>query len=414
VATVYTLRYRCVKRLTCASCGCVYHVRREFTIDEKARTEEAAAKASTRRITRELELETNAVACPDCGLFQNDLVGSQLVQLHALITGISLACAIAWLIVASWTFARTTIGVGLMFVGIATFLAQAFAAFTNPNRLPAANRKASLALETEGNLYVTREGDRDNATPLVGPYTRWHTVGLIGLLVASLYMLTPAMTRGIGGSPFGLSRTIAPGGELLVELPDRIESINGLWRGAAKITVRNASDFGKQPPTLSATSADTTWPTNLVIESGRDKVVPEVWVKLQAPNDPRIIGSTLNLKIELEVTYPTADGKITKDRKLTVWSDVSVRVANATSFGRLWQVPTPWLTALCGLSMLLFAGQFLRALGRGLMAMAERPTAEVEEVAAAPAAARDERPIPSDPRAAARILQREHDESEPA
>ncbi len=406
MATVYALRVRCLKRHTCTGCGCVYRVRREITVEEKARSEETAAKAATKRIHRQLTTEPNDVACPDCGQFQPDLVGYHQANAHGLVTLVSVAAALALAIGAN-LFGLSNGRTGTLLAGVAVLAAAAHIVLgnRNPNAHPADNRVRSRKMEDDGDLDVTRGGDREQIRPPVGPFTRLHILGVCGVLLAIGGLLVPAVAR---ERPAEANEAIraAPGETLELEFPDTVEVVNGLWRGTPKVTVTNPQDFGNQPPEIVAISNDATWPATVKIDAGRDRIRPRLWAKIAIPNEDRLAGKTLELKVDLEVAYPGLDNKIVRDRRTNLWKELNVRVSNETLFGRIWQMPARWVGIFFGTLTLAFAGLFLTALGHGMAQLAEPVKAEVEEIAAARAAARDERPVPSDPHAAARLERR--------
>ncbi len=412
LSTVYALRVRCLKRHTCTGCGCVYRVRREITVQEKARSEETAAKAATKRINRQLVTEPNDVACPDCGQFQPDYVGHHQSNAHGLVTLLSVAAAMAVAVAAS-VFGIPNARTGTLLAGVAVLAAAGHVVLgsRNPNAIPAENRARSRKMEDDGELDVTRSGDREQVRPPVGPFTRLHILGVCGVLLAIGGLLAPAAVKERPTEAAVFVRA-GPGEVLDLEFSDTIEVVNGLWRGSAKVTVLNPQDFGNRPPAITAISNDATWPANVKIDSGRDRIRPQLWAKVTIPEEDRLAGKTLDLKVDLEVSYPGLDNKIVRDRRTNIWKDISVKVSNETLFGRVWQVPVRWVGIFFGTLTLAFAGLFLTALGQGLAKMAEPVKAEVEEIAAARAAARDERPVPSDPHAAARLERRTAAEAE--
>lgn len=405
-STLYALRVRCLKRHICTGCGCVYRVRREITVQERARTEETAAKAASKRIQRQLQTEPNMIACPDCGQFQPDLIGHQQAQAHRLITLASVAAAIGVAFLTSVfgvDYGRT----GTMLAGVAVISAAAhlFLGNRNPNSHPAANRAISRKMEDDGELDVTRGGDREQVRPPIGPFTRLHILGVFGVLLAMGGLLVPAVVP-VRPSESNESLSAIPGQILTIEFSDTIEVVNGLWRGKPHVTVLNPQDFSNAPPAIEATSNDSSWPMNVKINAGRDRIQPQLWAKIAIPNDDRLTGKTLELKIDLEVSYPGLDNKFVRDRTTNIWKELTVRVSNETLFGRIWQVPIHWIGIAFGILTLAFAGLYLVALGQGIVGQAEPVKAEIEEIAAARAAAREERPIPSDPHAAARLRRR--------
>jgi hypothetical protein len=406
VSTVYALRVRCLKRHTCTGCGCVYRVRREITVQEKARSEETAAKAATKRIHRQLTTEPNTVACPDCGQFQPDLVGHRQAGAHGLVTLLSVAVAVTVAVGAS-LFGIPNGRTGTLLAGVAVLAAVAHIILgnRNPNAHPADNRVRSRKMEDDGELDVTRGGDREQIRAPVGPFTRLHILGVAGVLLAIGGLLVPAAARERPADAVAAIRA-APGETLELAFSDTVEVVNGLWRGTPKVTVQNPQDFGNQPPAIVAISNDATWPATVKIEAGRDRIRPQLWAKIAIPDEDRLAGKTLELKVDLEVSYPGLDNKIVRDRRTNVWKDVNVKVSNETLFGRIWQMPARWVGVFFGTLTLAFAGLYLTALGHGLARLAEPVKAEVEEIAAARAAARDERPVPSDPHAAARLERR--------
>jgi hypothetical protein len=403
-----------LKRHTCSGCGCVYRVRQEHTVHEKARSEESAAKAATKRINQQLLTEPNAVACPDCGQFQPDLVGHKQAAAHGLVTLVSVGAVLVAAVVAGLLGLSGGQTGGLLGgVAVVAAVAHVLASTRNPNANPGDNRTAARKMEDDGELDVTRSGDREQVRPPVGPFTRLHGFGVAGCLLAGGVLLTPAVVKDRPTEAAAQFR-VRPGEELTLEFPDAIDAVNGLWRGTPKVTVQNPQDFGNRPPAVAAVSNDAAWPPTVKVEAGREHVHPQLWAKVTVPSDDRLSGRTLDLKVDLEVSYPTIDNKIVRDRRTNIWKDVTVRVSNETLFGRVWQVPVRWVGVFFGGLTLAFAGLYLTALGHGLARMAEPVKAEVEEIAAARAAARDERPVPSDPHAAARMARRTADEEETA
>ncbi len=406
VSTVYALRVRCLKRHTCTGCGCVYRVRKEYTVEEKARSEETAAKAASKRIHRQLTTEPNAVACPDCGQFQPDLIGQTQASAHGVVTLLSVAAIIA-VAFGCWLFSVQPGRMATLLAGVCvvTAVGHIVVGNRNLNSHPAENRLLSRRMEDDGELDVTHSGDKEQIRPPIGPFTRWHITGVFGVLLAIGGLLTPAAVRE-RPTESDVQITASPGETIDFTFEETIETVNGLWKGTPKVTVLNPQEFSNRPPAIFAISHEDTWPPNVKIEGGRERIRPQLWAKVTIPDDDRLAGKTLDLKIDLEVNYPGIDNKIVRDRRTNLWKDVSVKVSNETIFGRIWQIPVGWVGLFFGTLTMAFAGLYLIALGNGLARLAEPVKAEVEEIAAARASARDERPVPSDPHAAARLERR--------
>lgn len=246
--------------------------------------------------------------CPECGCVQPGTVAKRKRLWHSII-GLSLLVAFIVLLInggkaevlgLSYALTGTLIAIG-SFVGL---ILHVFVAFADPNRHPERNlRQTSLLAET-GKLDTVSGLELERAEGNPPAVSRW----AVPLLVIG----------GLGGalslSPIGLLKAnnwpvadetkpevVSVGDTVTVWFPDHIQAVNGYWNGQPQAALVNAD--GEKP--LRATAQTMTWGDTI-----RGKRVNNVstrpWAKVPLPKDSALVGATIEVRVEMEVMYPTA------------------------------------------------------------------------------------------------------------
>lgn len=375
MSTRYAVRLRCRVDRRCPRCRAEYRTAVPRELEAAGDTPEDAARAASRRVSRELASEADPHPCPSCGRLPTDVVNRRQRLRHAVVTAIGLALLlVVWAVGLSggWTGLLAAVVILLTAVGHATIVMRS--ADADPEPTP----REDVELLEEGNPHRPR--------PMPAARTGWHAVGVFGTLAAALVALTPAVAaRRDGDTLF-----VRPGEPVRVAFAESFECEAEDWAGVPKVTVRNPRDFPDRVPDVRAESRR---PGEKRAEdrAGRNTVHP--WADLTAPEDPALAAAPLRLRVDLEVTYTAPDRRGSGGKQnLTASRDVTLEVAPTTAAGRVRAVSVGSVGLFFSGLMVLAAGLFLRTLG--VPDPGDKPVVEVDEVAVAPAD-RDGRPTAS-------------------
>src|SRR5262245_17209672 len=150
MGTTYTqtIEFSVWKEHSCACCGTVYRYMFKRSMKGEGGTPEIAAQNAENAVQAALENEVDMRACPECGLFQPDMIGSRRGKHHwwAFWAGVPIYGLLFILVltdILSFSTASLVGGVCALPLLLAHFLIDAI----NPNGNRDANRKESKRLE---------------------------------------------------------------------------------------------------------------------------------------------------------------------------------------------------------------------------------------------------------------------------
>jgi len=220
-----------------------------------------------------------------------------------------------------------------------------------------AKRDAVAQAVAEGSVVIEQEG-AGKMEETIAP----RTPRVVPLLVtvawlAAFLIPVPLVLRLINDwhvNPQVKPAIAGPGDTVRVELPDEIRSADGRWRATPTVVIENAGELGVEPNAIQATSKDDAWGVQFRTRSKPSEYTSKLWADLQLPDDPKLAGQTLQLRIQMEVAYPTLSGPNTFDHKqTTVTSNLQLQTAKLHAAKHvLWG----YMVAVVGIAGMILAG----------------------------------------------------------
>jgi hypothetical protein len=153
---------------------------------------------------------------------------------------------------------------------------------------------------------------------------------------------------------------VGPGDACRIRFPDELRSLGGYWKGFPVVIVRNSEELGFRERALSSSCPKAFWPTHDWKRNRADSYSSfQPSVDVTIPEREDFVGKTLNLEIELVLSYPTAregfgQGSRWRSAGSTLKQATELRVGPAgaaTAYSQVW-----WITSLTGTICLVVAG----------------------------------------------------------
>jgi hypothetical protein len=346
-----TVKARCWKQHTCCACGCVYRYKFERAGVGQSPVRHFAQGEAEKSLRGRLQREVDCYPCPTCGLAQPDMVAQTRLPWHAGATAVLLAILACVIIPAAYQGLTYHLA-GLVCAGAAgaAALLHLVVALYDPNRDREANRQKVKAQVERHRVEMVERGSMTDVSPPPPNLTWKHAMALFAAVVGAGFFLAPEVVRRNADLPINPGLTpyvVGPGDEVKVDFPadHGIRSVGGRWRGVATAKVLNADEVGAAGELAAASSTDS-WGTDFEINEGSERNTPALYARVQLPDDERLGGKTLRLRIELDVTYPSANGHSRLDATFRnqvaqVSRDFTVHVAAADDkqdYEDAWQV----------------------------------------------------------------------------
>lgn len=127
-----------------------------------------------------------------------------------------------------------------------------------------------------------------------------------GVLVAAVVvLLAHPIFRGVTGLPLNeqcAPMVIGPGSRVNVYVDNDLEAVKGVWGGTGRVTVRNAAALG-MPVVLPTDVPSEPDDSQFTVKSGEKGNRPDTKAAVTLPDDPGLAGRTVQLRIDLSVTY---------------------------------------------------------------------------------------------------------------
>jgi hypothetical protein len=311
------------KGYTCANCGAQFEILMARTKTVRGTSKEAAQRRAVVVASGEIKYENDPRPCPTCGLYQPDMVARPRFRRHCVVfiamtlflifvgTPLILVSPVVY-----WGyFMSPTTPWVILAVLLAGVLAHLRIDTHNPNQHAQSNRDSAQVHLDSGSVVVIKAGDELRAyEPQV--HAAWRPAGHFILyavmLTVPLFIPAGEIMRLLNG--WSVNRAthpliVAPGDSVDVLMPDTITCVEGYWRGSGRAEVLNAPDLGI-PSELPMTSRSAKWNDQVQVKRREKSVDHRPFGTVEIPDDPRLAGQQLQLKMDLEVVYlqETADG----------------------------------------------------------------------------------------------------------
>lgn len=205
--------------------------------------------------------------------------------------------------------------------------------------------------------------DPDLATAMPHRWSRRVMTLLTAGSVGTLVMFGPVLLKSAFGLPTAYGTkpdVIGPGGTVRVWFPVRFGSVNGLWNGSPRAVLTN--NQGVTVPTP-ATSSTERWADELSVRDGPANRSFQPWADVRIPDDPSLVGTTVDVSVDMTVTSPFARETTYVDvtEELTTRHSFPIAPAEAsnTYHGVFWLGVTGILpVAWCGFGLWSIANRF--------------------------------------------------------
>ncbi|MFQ3592667.1 MAG: hypothetical protein SNJ82_05675 [Gemmataceae bacterium] len=317
MSTTYisTIEVNVWKEHTCVHCGTRYRYLFKRTVKGTGNTPDAATTNAHNSVLRSLEHEVELQPCPGCGSYQPDMIANQRSSRHWLVLWCSLSVlALVVLLTCYDVLTSTTAAWVLGILAGVTLLGNLLIDLINLNANTAANLELAQRREADGDLWVP-QGIRDNGGDPVGSgINMGHYVGYGLLFLAILAFFTPALILwaiGGRGNAGWYPQVLGPGDEGYVYFDKQIICVNGHWRGHVNVMLLNTKELGLDgefKPVQGRTRQDGWGQTITINRRGSKTSSPTLYAYIAIPEDPRLVGKTLDLQIEMIVNYPRLIG----------------------------------------------------------------------------------------------------------
>jgi hypothetical protein len=285
-------------------------------------TQESARLMAEDNARKALRFEAELRPCPTCGFYQPEMVAGSRYRCHrlvfpaftialffgglGLVLGLVLpATHLAVTTAPPWA-AAAVIGIGLL----AHLIIDAW----NPNRSLAANREAAQLHLDAGVVELVEKGDKWMASePPTGVACRpARQFALYALMLFALLLTSTSevlrFTRDWPTNKDCSPIVAGPGDSVKVYLPTTITCVKGYWHAGGRAEILNADDLGVARP-LQLTSNRSTWGDQINAEASEQERNDRLWGQLELPDDSKLAGQTLQIKMDLQVVYPKAKDK---------------------------------------------------------------------------------------------------------
>ncbi len=345
----------------CTACGCTFRF--------AARCARSPAKSGPlfplEVFVADLLGPSGTPPCPECGcvprataakrkrlwhagLGASLLVGFVLVGLLGLLPGVARI---------SYSWAGVLLGCGAV-VGL---VSHAAVAFSDPNRNPARNLQRANALVDRGWLETVSDPDAElvDATP---PQTNRGAAQFLAVgAAATLLTLAPLALTVVKGWPVSadtVPEVVSPGDTVRVWFPEKVNAVNGHWSGSPQAVLTGPDG----PTALPARAQNDTWGEKISGKSVNNQVTWP-WADVKLPDDPRLAGTTLEVRVDMSMEYPTAFGSRFKnvDVEMTVTRHYQLAEPGAST-----AYLTSFVVALAGVGLVSACGFGLWGLEGGL------------------------------------------------
>ncbi len=362
-----TIQIKCWKQHECVGCGGVYRYKFARSVTGEAGNETAAEKAAEKAAMTTMEKDVDQRPCPRCGCLQPDMIAQKKSNAHfwvALILLLVSALVIVLALIPNITWLTySTAGLILGVASLAGLALHAATALANPNKNKDANRDRADTMIERGELEKVADEDEDLADgepkAVGGAVIPLLAAGVIGALLA----LTPFLLKTVSGWPTVAGtkpEVVGPGDTVTVWFPDKIQAVKGYWSGTPTATVVN--DGGAGPVSVSATAKTASW-GNTITGKSVSNSTPSLWADVKLPNDPKLVGKTIEIKVDMAINYPTAIGRGFDNVNGNVSTTQKLTLAGGGAGGTYYL--SMWLAAL-GAVVVAISGFGLMASANGL------------------------------------------------
>lgn len=380
MSTTYTVtaNVKCWKKHECVDCGCEFRYKFKRTIQGTGNSEKAAHASANKNVEATLRQQVDVRPCPSCGRVQPDMIGQVRAANHSIVGWVTLSIVSMFVILGATyilgaSAAPFIVAILLAAAAVVNFLI----AIRNPNSDLEANRSGTEKSVRKGEVEITEEGKTSGLEKPPHPMGMPHWIGIGAGGLAAIVALAPVICTSFNGlktNRESYPQVVSPGDEVKVYFDDTIDCVKSYWSGSPIAKITNAADLGIAENILSA-SKTSTWGGNISVKSSEKHSRPSIWATLTLPNDPKIAGQTIRVRVNMNVRYPNADASDRfndQNKPMSKEFEITVSPSSAsTKYGTLW-----WLGMAGGSLLSVGSCFYLRSLAKSLQAHAIPPDVE--------------------------------------
>jgi hypothetical protein len=355
------------KQHTCIGCGCVFRYAVNLA---DWRTKMMSPTMRPRDSIR-------VHPCPDCGLYQPEMV-MWLKVYHPILT--LLALVVILVLAGIGLASGGTHAVLAAQIGVGVFLALALVHLATVFHDPNADRQANLAVAKEElkdrRLERVLEGVAGSGVRPPANFNSWHVPGLIALLAGPaafvLVIIQLSDQPAPPSNPDIRPRVVKPGDRVYFTFKSSTaQGVSGtLWRGTPTVRVQNARSLGIAE-TLPAEGSTQTWGERVSVRKGAGNQSIQPTISFTLPRDEKLAGQTLRLAVTMPMTFPVMQKggwyggtKYFTDTTATVSETLVVKLADP---GMVRTAANIFLVGLAGAAVSLLGGVWLTGLAWALL-----------------------------------------------
>jgi hypothetical protein len=364
-----TIEARRWKAHCCAGCGCRYAYRLVRRLAYGGSTPERAVEKAEAAAQRAMAREVERRPCPNCGLYQPEMVARGRQPLHRWVLLIAM---LGFAILAVLKVACLVPADRALMIAIAAAALLGGLGFLidrrNPNRNLEANRAKAQQEIAAQRMRILQPGTCTPHAPR-GEFTTRSVVSTMlacGLTIIALAVLAaPELLRRQAGWPLNADAyppVIGPGDTTRLYLPDWISSVKGYWKGKSRVTAQVADNPAAGNVAIPSRTQQSDWGKTISAKEDEKAGRSRLWLEMRLPPDSVPPGKTIVCDIDLAVEYPA----ISEDRRHfspcaeQFHRQVTLKLSAPLAAGRyeMW-----WWAGFCGGGGLLVVSIFMRLRG---------------------------------------------------
>lgn len=331
-----TIRFKCWKQHKCSGCGCLYRYLFERSVSGTGGSPESAEAAAHNALATSIGTDADVRPCPDCGRVQPDMIAASSEK-FPLFCGIAAAAVVGLIVVVGAAGGTTYANAAFAAAGV-TGIAAALMfvqAAMNPNANQEANRGSTVRAVSNGTVERVSPGDPEANRPAPPLVTGGHWLGVGAVLAAAIFASSAGVAKMAGGWSANdtAPEVVGPGDTVRVYYSQQIDCVASHWTGTPTGKITDAGGLDAIPFAFFA-RADS-WGASMSVKSSQKSTHPTLWTDIRIPDDPRLVGKTVKLHIDMPISYPQSHGSNSFDIQSGLVSrDVTLQFAPAGSASR--------------------------------------------------------------------------------
>jgi hypothetical protein len=260
------------KEHTCVACANKYRYLFRRTISGSGGSAEKAEREARKTAVNSLEHEADMQPCPECGLYQPDMIAAQRSGQHWLaFWALPSMASLIFILAMCDLLNYATSGIVLAVSALGVLLWNVLIDRSNPNADLAANRELAAQRIEEGDLANSGTSDESTSDPGTGVGSG-HLFGYLLILAAVFFFFAPIGLRTVEGMATNANwvpEVVGPGDNAYVYFADSVSSVKGYWSANVLVNVTNWEELGLPNATggIVGSSKTDSWSNTIRVKS---------------------------------------------------------------------------------------------------------------------------------------------------